>query len=425
MPTDTTSVATWRSLAETDPEIAAVLRDERQRQNNGLELIASENFVSRAVLEAAGSVLTNKYAEGYPGRRYYGGCEFVDVAERAAIARAKALFGADHVNVQPHSGAQANMSVYLTALKPGETVLGMNLAHGGHLTHGHPLNFSGMLYTIVPYGVRKEDERIDYDELDRLADQHKPKMIIVGASAYPRVIDFARIRAAADRIGAVMFTDMAHIAGLVAAGVHPSPVPHSDFVSTTTHKTLRGPRGGMVMCRQQYAKDLDRSLFPGVQGGPLMHIIAAKAVCFKEAGEPHFTQYQRQIVANAARLAQVITSAGFRLVSGGTDNHLMLVDVFSKGVTGKVAEAALGKAGITVNKNAIPFDQNPPMVASGIRVGTPAVTTRGMREPEMELIGELIARALKTPDDDAALTAVRAEVERLCQKFPLYPERQA
>jgi len=302
MPTDTTSVATWRSLAETDPEIAAVLRDERQRQNNGLELIASENFVSRAVLEAAGSVLTNKYAEGYPGRRYYGGCEFVDVAERAAIARAKALFGADHVNVQPHSGAQANMSVYLTALKPGETVLGMNLAHGGHLTHGHPLNFSGMLYTIVPYGVRKEDERIDYDELDRLADQHKPKMIIVGASAYPRVIDFARIRAAADRIGAVMFTDMAHIAGLVAAGVHPSPVPHSDFVSTTTHKTLRGPRGGMVMCRQQYAKDLDRSLFPGVQGGPLMHIIAAKAVCFKEAGEPHFTQYQRQIVANAARL---------------------------------------------------------------------------------------------------------------------------
>jgi glycine hydroxymethyltransferase len=425
MPTETTSVATWRSLAETDPEIAAVLRDERLRQNNGLELIASENFVSRAVLEAAGSVLTNKYAEGYPGRRYYGGCEFVDVAERAAIARAKALFGADHVNVQPHSGAQANMSVYVTALKPGETVLGMNLAHGGHLTHGHPLNFSGMLYTIVPYGVRKEDERIDYDELDRLADQHKPKMIIVGASAYPRVIDFGRIRAAADRIGAVMFTDMAHIAGLVAAGVHPSPVPHSDFVSTTTHKTLRGPRGGMVMCRERYAKDLDRSLFPGVQGGPLMHIVAAKAVCFKEAGEPHFTQYQRQIVANAARLAQVISSSGFRLVSGGTDNHLMLVDVFSKGITGKVAEAALGKAGITVNKNAIPFDQNPPMVASGIRVGTPAVTTRGMREPEMELIGELIARALKTPDDDAALAAVRAEVERLCQKFPLYPERQA
>jgi glycine hydroxymethyltransferase len=425
MPTDTTSVATWRSLADADTEIAAVLRDERHRQNNGLELIASENFVSRAVLEAAGSVLTNKYAEGYPGRRYYGGCEFVDVAERAAIARAKALFGADHVNVQPHSGAQANMSVYVSVLKPGETVLGMNLAHGGHLTHGHPLNFSGMLYTIVPYGVRKDDERIDYDELDRLADQHKPKMIIVGASAYPRVIDFARIRAAASRIGAVMFTDMAHIAGLVAAGEHPSPVPHSDFVSTTTHKTLRGPRGGMVMCREQYAKDLDRSLFPGVQGGPLMHIIAAKAVCFKEAGEAHFKEYQRQIVLNAARLAQVLSAAGYRLVSGGTDNHLMLVDVFSKGITGKVAEAALGKAGITVNKNAIPFDQNPPMVASGIRVGTPAVTTRGMREPEMDLIGELIARALKTPDDDAALTMVRSEVERLCRKFPLYPETQA
>jgi glycine hydroxymethyltransferase len=425
MPTDTISVATWRSLADADPEIAAVLRDERHRQNNGLELIASENFVSRAVLEAAGSVLTNKYAEGYPGRRYYGGCEFVDVAERAAIARAKALFGADHVNVQPHSGAQANMSVYVSVLKPGETVLGMNLAHGGHLTHGHPLNFSGMLYTIVPYGVRKDDERIDYDELDRLADEHKPKMIIVGASAYPRVIDFTRIRAAASRIGAVMFTDMAHIAGLVAAGEHPSPVPHSDFVSTTTHKTLRGPRGGMVMCREQYAKDLDRSLFPGVQGGPLMHIIAAKAVCFKEAGEAHFKEYQRQIVVNAARLAQVLSAAGFRLVSGGTDNHLMLVDVFSKGITGKVAEAALGKAGITVNKNAIPFDQNPPMVASGIRVGTPAVTTRGMREPEMDLIGELIARALKTPDDDAALTMVRSEVERLCRKFPLYPEMQA
>jgi glycine hydroxymethyltransferase len=424
MPTETTNVAIWRSLAETDPEIAGVLRDERRRQNTGLELIASENFVSRAVLETAGSVLTNKYAEGYPGRRYYGGCEFVDVAERAAIARAKALFGADHVNVQPHSGAQANMSVYVTALKPGETVLGMNLAHGGHLTHGHPLNFSGLLYTIVPYGVRQADERIDYDELDALADRHKPKMIIVGASAYPRVIDFARIRAAASRVGAVMFTDMAHIAGLVAAGVHPSPIPHSDFVSTTTHKTLRGPRGGMVLCREQYAKDLDRSLFPGVQGGPLMHIIAAKAVCFKEAAEPQFKEYQRQIVANAARLADVLSAAGFRLVSGGTDNHLMLVDVFSKGITGKVAEASLGKAGITVNKNAIPFDQNPPMVASGIRVGTPAVTTRGMREPEMELIGELVARALKTPDDDAALAMVRAEVERLCRKFPLYPDIQ-
>jgi len=417
-----TKTPLWRTLAETDPEIAGAIRDELHRQNSGLELIASENFVSRAVLEAAGSVMTNKYAEGYPGKRYYGGCEFVDVAERLALARAKALFGADHANVQPHSGAQANMAVYLTLLKPGDTVLGMNLAHGGHLTHGHPLNFSGKLYTIVPYGVRKEDERIDYDELGRLADEHRPKMIIVGASAYPRVIDFARIRAVADRVGAPVFTDMAHIAGLVAAGVHPSPVPHSDFVTTTTHKTLRGPRGGLVLCREQYAKDLDRTVFPGVQGGPLMHIIAAKAVCFKEAAEPSFSSYQRQIVANAGKLASVLTASGFRLVSGGTDNHLMLVDVFSKGLTGKVAEAALGKAGITVNKNAIPFDQNPPMVASGIRVGTPAVTTRGMREPEMETIGELFARALQSPEDDRALGMVRAEVETLCRKFPLYPE---
>jgi glycine hydroxymethyltransferase len=422
MATNTTTPAMWRTLAETDPEIAAVLRDERHRQNHGLELIASENFVSEAVLAAAGSVLTNKYAEGYPGKRYYGGCEVVDIAERAAISRALTLFKADHANVQPHSGAQANMAVYLTLLKPGDTVLGMNLAHGGHLTHGHPLNFSGKLYNIVPYGVKKEDERIDYDEIDRLADQHKPKMVIVGASAYARVIDFARIKAAADRVKAPMFTDMAHIAGLVAAGVHPSPVPHSDFVTTTTHKTLRGPRGGLVLCREQYAKDLDRTVFPGVQGGPLMHIIAAKAVCFKEAAEPAFVEYQKQIVANAKRLATVLTDAGFRLVSGGTDNHLMLVDVFSKGITGKVAEAALGKAGITVNKNAIPFDQNPPMVASGIRVGTPAVTTRGMREAEMDVIGELFTRALKTPDDDRALGMVRAEVEGLCRKFPLYQE---
>jgi len=421
MATETT-LPVWRTLAEADAEIAQAIRDELHRQNTGLELIASENFVSRAVLEAAGSVMTNKYAEGYPGKRYYGGCEFVDVAERAAIARAKTLFHADHANVQPHSGAQANMSVYLTLLKPGDTVLGMNLAHGGHLTHGHPLNFSGKLYTIVPYGVRKDDERIDYDELDRLADQHKPKMIMVGASAYPRIIEFARIRAAADRIGAALVTDMAHIAGLVAAGVHPSPVPHSDFVTTTTHKTLRGPRGGMVLCREPYAKDLDRTVFPGVQGGPLMHVIAAKAVCFKEASEPAFAGYQRQIVANAARLAGALTASGFRLVSGGTDNHLMLVDVFSKGITGKVAEAALGKAGITVNKNAIPFDQNPPMVASGIRVGTPAITTRGMREPEMDAIAGLITRALQAPDDDRALSMVRAEVETLCRKFPLYPE---
>jgi glycine hydroxymethyltransferase len=412
----------WRTLADTDPEVAGALRDELHRQNHGLELIASENFVSKAVLEAAGSVLTNKYAEGYPGKRYYGGCEFVDVVERAAIARATALFGADHANVQPHSGAQANMAVYLTLLKPGDTVLGMNLAHGGHLTHGHPLNFSGKLYTIVPYGVRKEDERIDYDEIDRLADEHHPKMIIIGASAYPRVIDFARIRVTADRVGAPIFTDMAHIAGLVAAGVHPSPIPHSDFVTTTTHKTLRGPRGGLVLCREQYAKDLDRTVFPGVQGGPLMHIIAAKAVCFKEAAEPAFQAYQQQTVANAKKLASALTAAGFRLVSGGTDNHLMLVDVFSKGITGKVAEAALGKAGITVNKNAIPFDQNPPMVASGIRLGTPAVTTRGMREPEMDVIGELFTRALQTPDDDRALGMIRVEVETLCRKFPLYPE---
>ena len=412
----------WRNLAATDPEIDDAIGRERRRQNTGLELIASENFVSQAVLQAAGSVLTNKYAEGYPGKRYYGGCEFVDVAESLAIARAKQLFGAEHANVQPHSGAQANMAVYFSLLKPGDTVLGMNLAHGGHLTHGHPLNFSGKLYKIVPYGVRKDDERIDYEELEKLAHEHKPQMIMVGASAYPRVIEFDRIGAVARAIGAPVVTDMAHIAGLVAAGVHPSPVPHSDFVTTTTHKTLRGPRGGMVLCRAQYQKDLDRTVFPGIQGGPLMHIIAAKAVCFKEAMEPAFADYQRQVVANAKRLATALTSAGFRLVSGGTDNHLMLVDVFSKGITGKVAEAALGKAGITVNKNAIPFDQNPPMVASGIRVGTPAITSRGMREPEMDRVAEFIARVLASPDDDAALARVKAEVEALCRKFPLYPE---
>jgi glycine hydroxymethyltransferase len=417
-----TTAPLWRTLAEADPEIADAIRDELHRQNSGLELIASENFVSRAILEAAGSVFTNKYAEGYPGRRYYGGCEWVDVVERAAIARAKALFGAEHANVQPHSGAQANMAVYFALLKPGDTVLGMNLSHGGHLTHGHPLNFSGKLYTIVPYGVRQEDERIDYDELARLAHEHKPKMIMVGASAYPRIIDFARIRAAGNLVGAPVVTDMAHIAGLVAAGLHPSPVPHSDFVTTTTHKTLRGPRAGMVLCREQYAKDLDKSVFPGVQGGPLVHIIAAKAVCFKEAAEPAFAVYQRQIVANATKLAGVLSAAGFRLVSGGTDNHLMLVDVFSRGITGKLAEAALGKAGITVNKNTIPFDRNPPLVASGIRIGTPAVTTRGMRDREMETIGELIARALGTPEDDRALGMIRTEVEALCRKFPLYPE---
>jgi glycine hydroxymethyltransferase len=422
MAIDTSLSTRTRALKDTDPEIAQAIRNEVHRQNSGLELIASENFVSRAVLEAAGSVLTNKYAEGYPGRRYYGGCEFVDVAESLAISRAKELFDAEHANVQPHSGAQANMAVYLTLLKPGEVVLGMNLAHGGHLTHGHPLNFSGKLYTIVPYGVRKEDERIDYDELGRLAREHKPKMIMVGASAYPRVIDFAAIRAIGEEVGAPVVTDMAHIAGLVAAGVHPSPVPHSDFVTTTTHKTLRGPRGGLVLSRAAFAKELDKALFPGVQGGPLMHVIAAKAVCLKEAMEPAFVDYQRQIVANAKRLASALSAAGFRLVSGGTDTHLMLVDVFSKGITGKAAEAALGRASITVNKNAIPFDQNPPMVASGIRVGTPAVTTRGMREPEMDQIAGFIARVLAAPDDERAIAGVRAEVEALCRAFPLYPE---
>jgi glycine hydroxymethyltransferase len=408
-------------LAQVDPDIAQAIQHELHRQEEGLELIASENFVSPAVLEAAGSVLTNKYAEGYPGKRYYGGCEFVDVAESLAIDRAKQLFGAEHANVQPHSGAQANMAVYMAVLKPGDTILGMNLAHGGHLTHGHPLNFSGKYFHIVPYGVRQGDERIDYDEVERLAREHTPKIVVIGASAYPRQIDFARIRAVANEVGALVMTDMAHIAGLVAAGEHPSPIPHSDFVTTTTHKTLRGPRGGMILCRGEFAKDLDRSVFPGVQGGPLMHIIAAKAVCFKEALTPAFRTYQQQIVKNAARLAAGLAGAGFRLVSGGTDNHLMLVDVFSKGLTGKVAEVALGKAGITVNKNAIPFDKNPPMVASGIRIGTPAVTTRGMREPEMDTIAALIARALASPEDEATLAAVRADVEALCRKFPLYP----
>ena len=419
---DTLPHGLMRTVSETDPVIAQAVRNEVGRQNTGLELIASENFVSAAVLEVMGSVLTNKYAEGYPGRRYYGGCEFVDVAEQLAIDRAKALFGADHANVQPHSGAQANMAVYFAHLKPGDTVLGMNLAHGGHLTHGHPLNFSGQLYEIVPYGVRREDERIDYDELTRLARERHPKLIVVGASAYPRVIDFERIGAVATEVGAAVMTDMAHIAGLVAAGVHPSPVPYSDFVTSTTHKTLRGPRGGLALCREAHAKNLNRSVFPGVQGGPLMHIIAGKAVCFKEAGEPGFVEYQKCVVANAQRLAGALASHGFRLVSGGTDNHLVLVDVFSQGLTGKISEAALGRAAITVNKNAIPFDQNPPMVASGIRIGTPAVTTRGMGEPEMDQIGELISRVLAAPDDDQVASAVRADVEDLCLRFPLYPD---
>src|SRR5688572_8367216 len=412
-----------RALVDADPEIAEAIRQETERQALGIELIASENFVSSAILEAAGSVLTNKYAEGYPGKRYYGGCEFVDVAESLAIDRAKQLFGAEHANVQPHSGAQANMAVYLTLLKPGDTVLGMNLAHGGHLTHGHPLNFSGKLFTIVPYGVRADDERLDYDELSKLADEHKPKMIMVGASAYPRVIEFARIAEVAKRIGAPMVVDMAHIAGLVAAGIHPSPVPHAEFVTTTTHKTLRGPRGGLVLCQAKFAKDLDRTVFPGIQGGPLMHVIAGKAVCFKEALAPEFKAYQRQIVANARALAETLTGEGWRLVSGGTDNHLMLIDVFSRGITGKVAEKALEQAGITVNKNTIPYDTNSPMVASGIRIGTPALTTRGMKEAEMQEVGRLIARALSAVENESELAAVRKDVDRLCGRFPLYASR--
>ncbi|HCQ99984.1 MAG TPA: serine hydroxymethyltransferase [Acidobacteria bacterium] len=423
--TDSPVSSRWKPLVDTDPAIAEVVRNETTRQNSGLELIASENFVSAAVMDTVGSVLTNKYAEGYPGRRYYGGCEFVDVAESLAIERALALFGADHANVQPHSGAQANMAAYFALINPGDTVLGMNLAHGGHLTHGHHLNFSGQLYNIIPYGVRQEDERIDYDELERLAREHTPAMIVVGASAYPRVIDFARIGAVANEIGATMMTDMAHVAGLVAAGVHPSPVPYSDIVTTTTHKTLRGPRGGLVLCREAHAKAVNRALFPGVQGGPLMHVIAAKAVCLKEAAEPAFAEYQRQTVTNAARLGAGLVDAGFRLVSGGTDNHLVLVDVFSKGITGKHAEAALGRAGITVNKNAIPFDENPPMVASGIRIGTPAITTRGMMESEMDQIAGYIERVLTAPEDTAVIDMVRKEVETLCEKFPLYPNQEA
>ena len=386
----------------------------------GLELIASENFTYRAVLEATGSVFTNKYAEGYPGRRYYGGCEFVDVVENLAIDRAKKLFGAEHVNVQPHSGSQANMAVYLTVLKPGDTVFGMNLSHGGHLTHGHPLNFSGKYYRIVPYGVRKDSEVIDYDELARLAREHKPKLIIVGASAYPRTIEFDRISKAAKESGALMMVDIAHIAGLVAAGIHPSPVPHAEFVTSTTHKTLRGPRSGLVMCREQFARDLNRAVFPEMQGGPLVHVIAAKAVCFKEAATEEFGKYMRQVVRNAKTLAARIASRNFRIVSGGTDTHLMLVDVFSKGINGQQAEQALEKGGITVNKNTIPFDQNPPLTPSGIRIGTPALTTRGMKEPEMEAIGDWIADVLDHIGDESVEKRVRREVEQLCEKFPLY-----
>ncbi len=414
-----------RPLEEVDPEIARAIDREVEREARTLELIASENFVSEAVLEALGSVLTNKYAEGLPGKRYYGGCEFVDVAESLAIERAKKIFNAEHANVQPHSGAQANQAVYMTVLKPGETVLGMNLAHGGHLTHGHPLNFSGKMYKIVPYGVRKDTETIDYDELERLAVEHRPRLIIAGASAYPRVLDFPRFAAIARKVEALLMVDMAHIAGLVAAGLHPSPFPHADFVTTTTHKTLRGPRGGAVFSKAQYAKNLDKIVFPGIQGGPLMHVIAAKAVCFYEALQPEFREYQKQIVANAKTLAETLASEGFRIVSGGTDTHLMLVDVFSRKITGKQAEQALERAGITVNKNAIPFDTNPPMTASGIRIGTPAVTTRGMKEPEMRRIGRWIAEVLNNLEDESVAKRVRGEVESLTEQFPLYENRLA
>jgi glycine hydroxymethyltransferase len=413
------------NLARTDPEVAEAIRDETERQGRQLEMIASENFVSEAVLEALGSVLTNKYAEGYPGRRYYGGCEFVDVAENLAIARAKQIFAAEHANVQPHSGAQANTAVYMAAAKPGDTILGMNLSHGGHLTHGHPLNFSGKYFKVVAYGVRKEDERIDYDDLQRLALEHRPRVIVLGASAYPRTIDFAAVRRAADASGSLVMADIAHIAGLVAAGLHPSPVPHCEFVTTTTHKTLRGPRGGMILCRESWAKEIDKALFPGVQGGPLMHVVAAKAVAFKEALTPEWKAYQKQIVANAAALAAGLIGEGFRLVSGGTDNHLILIDVFAKGITGKVAEKALDKAGITVNKNTIPFDTNSPMVASGIRLGTPALTTRGMREAEMTEVARLVARALHAVENETELADVKREVHKICERFPLYAARLA
>jgi glycine hydroxymethyltransferase len=410
-------------LRAVDPEIAEILRLEAQRESTGIELIPSENFVSEAILEAVGSVLTNKYAEGYPGKRYYGGCEFVDRAEQFAIDRAKELFGAEHANVQPHSGSQANTAVYMSALQFGDTVLGMNLAHGGHLTHGHPLNFSGRMYKFVPYGVTRETETIDYDEVDKLAREHKPKMIVAGASAYSRIIDFPRLAQIAQANNALLFVDMAHIAGLVAAGVHPSPVPHADFVSTTTHKTLRGPRGGMVLCREKYAKELDKLTFPGIQGGPLMHVIAAKAVCLKEAMQPEFRVYQQQVVRNAQALAAGMAKRGFRIVSGGTDNHLFLVDINSRGLTGKAAQPALDRAGITVNKNAIPFDPTPPMTAGGIRMGTPAVTTRGMREAEMDRIAGWVAEVLEHLGDAAAESKVRAEVEVFTQDFPLYSRR--
>ena len=407
-------------LAQADPEIAAAIDHEVYRQHEGLEMIASENFVSRAVLEAAGSVFTNKYAEGYPGRRYYGGCEFADVVENLARDRAKQLFGAEHANVQPHSGSQANASAYMAVLQPGDTILGLDLAHGGHLTHGHKLNFSGKLYKIIGYQVRKDTETIDYDELEAAAEREKPKVIVGGGSAYPRQFDFPRMRAIADKVGAYLMIDMAHFAGLVAGGVHPSPVPHAHVVTTTTHKTLRGPRAGLILSKQEFAAGIDRSVFPGQQGGPLMHIIAAKAVAFNEALQPEFAAYAQQVVTNAKVLAAAIAAEGYRIVSGGTDTHVMLIDVFQKGMLGSEAEYALGEAGITVNKNAIPYDTNPPMKPSGIRIGTPALTTRGMKEPEMRVIAGWIVEALEHRNDAAKLQQIRGQVTELAEKFPLY-----
>jgi glycine hydroxymethyltransferase len=415
----------YRPLYEADPDIAAAVDNETRRQHEGLELIASENFVSEAVLEAAGSVFTNKYAEGYPGKRYYGGCEFSDVVENLARDRAKELFGAEHANVQPHAGSQANMEAYAAVLQPGDTILGLNLAHGGHLTHGHHLNFSGKTYKIIPYGVTKETETIDYDALEKLAEQERPKLIIGGGSAYPRTIDFARMRQIADKVGALFLVDMAHFAGLVAGGAHPSPVPYAHIVTSTTHKTLRGPRSGMILSQAGFAAAIDKVVFPGMQGGPLVHIMAAKAICFKEAMQPEFREYAKQVVANAKVLAETLATEGFRIISGGTDTHLMLVDVFSKGMLGSEAEKALGEAGITVNKNAIPFDTNPPMKPSGIRIGTPALTTRGMKEGEMRQVGRWIAEALLSRSDAAVLAKIRKEVLGLCEAYPLYAARRA
>jgi glycine hydroxymethyltransferase len=412
-----------RPLEAVDPQIAELLREEAVREATGLELIPSENLVSEAVLEAMGSIFTNKYAEGYPGKRYYGGCEYADKVEQLAIDRAKQLFGAEHANVQAHSGTSANVAVYMSTLQPGDTVLGMALAHGGHLTHGHPLNFSGRMYKFVEYHVKQDTERIDYEEIEKLAQEHKPKMIVAGASAYSRIIDFERIAKVAKAVGAIFFVDMAHIAGLVAAGVHPSPVPHADIVSTTTHKTLRGPRGGMILSRAAFAKEIDKLTFPGTQGGPLVHTIAAKAVCFKEAMEPSFVEYQKQVVANAKALANAVSRHGFRVISGGTDNHVFLIEVHPRGITGSDAEKALDRAGITVNKNSIPFDPLPPMKAGGIRLGSPSVTTRGMKEPEMELIANGVAEILTHMGDAAVEQKVRKQVAELAARFPIYESR--